>query len=235
MFLKVGTNNKENREAWLEKTLRFIPPGSRILDAGAGERQYQRFCSHLNYVSQDFGKYDGCGDSVGLQTGKWDQSKLDIVSDITDIPEPDGSFDAIMCVEVFEHLQQPIEAITEFTRLLNVGGHLVITAPFCSLTHFSPHHYYTGFNVNFYRTFLEANGFQIVDMQYNGNYFEYLAQEMRRVPQMGKQYSKPGPLRLLDGLWIHLSLAMLGRLSKKDRGSNEMLSFGIHVHAIKER
>lgn len=215
--------------------MKKVPPGSRILDAGAGERQYEKFCSHLKYVSQDFAQYDGHGDSTGLQTGHWNQTGLDIVSDITDIPEPDASFDAIMCIEVFEHLQQPIMAIEEFTRLLKDGGHLIITAPFCSLTHFSPHHYYTGFNVNFYRTFLERNGFRIIDIQHNGDYFEYLAQEMRRIPQMGKQYSRSGPFGWLNRLWSFPTLIMLGRLSSRDRGSEEMLCYGIHVHAIKEK
>jgi len=50
----VGTKNLSNREVWLKKTLKQIPTGSRILDAGAGEQQYKRFCTHLNYVAQDF-------------------------------------------------------------------------------------------------------------------------------------------------------------------------------------
>lgn len=118
----VGTQNQSNREAWLEKTLKNIPSGSRILDAGAGELKYKPLCQHLNYVSQDFAQYNGEGDGKGLQTGAWDQTKLDIISDITAIPEPDGSFDAVMCIEVFEHLPEPIKAIKEFSRLLKGGG-----------------------------------------------------------------------------------------------------------------
>src|SRR5688572_15168292 len=114
----VGTHNESTRIAWLEEALKQIPPGARILDAGAGERRFETFCAHLNYVAQDFGKYDGQGDRVGLQTGSWDQTNLDIVSDIVSIPETDESFDAIMCIEVFEHLPDPVSAIKEFSRLL---------------------------------------------------------------------------------------------------------------------
>lgn len=117
-----GTRNQATREAWLERTLASIPAGSRILDAGAGELQYKRFCSHLQYVSQDFGQYDGQGDGIGLQKGSWDQSRLDIISDITAIPEPDASFDAIMCIEVLEHLPAPVDALRELIRLLKPGG-----------------------------------------------------------------------------------------------------------------
>ena len=148
--MAVGTQNEATRVAWIEQTLQKIPAGARLLDAGAGERQFERFCAHLRYVAQDFAQYDGQGDGTGLQTGSWDQSKLDIVSDIARIPEPDASFDAIMCTEVFEHIPHPAQAMAEFARLLRPGGWLLITAPFCSLTHFAPYHFYTGFSKYFY-------------------------------------------------------------------------------------
>jgi 2-polyprenyl-3-methyl-5-hydroxy-6-metoxy-1,4-benzoquinol methylase len=149
--INCGRRNQSDREIWLQSTLKRIPDGSRILDAGAGELQYKKYCSHLNYISQDFGQYDGKGNSEGLQTSSWDNSKLDIISDIIDIPESDKSFDAIMCIEVFEHLPNPIAAIKEFSRLIKDDGFLILTAPFCSLTHFAPYHFYTGFNRFFLR------------------------------------------------------------------------------------
>jgi SAM-dependent methyltransferase len=232
-MITVGTRNQLNRETWLERTLKVIPAGSRILDAGAGELQYKRFCSHLDYVAQDFARYDGTGDASGLQMGSWDQSKLDIICDITAIPEPDASFDAIMCIEVFEHLSEPIKAIQEFSRLLRAGGHLILTAPFCSLTHFAPYHFYTGYSRYFYETHLSANGFRIAELQENGNYFEYLAQEVRRIPYMAERYAggRPG---CLEKLTMKLCLYMLERFSERDKGSSEMLHFGCHVLAVKK-
>lgn len=46
--------NEERRNEWIEKQLKSIPDGLRILDAGAGELRWKKFCSHLEYVSQDF-------------------------------------------------------------------------------------------------------------------------------------------------------------------------------------
>ena len=64
--------------------------------------------------------------------GSWDQTGLDIVGDITSIPEPDASFDAILCVEVLEHVPDPLAALRELGRLLKPNGQLILTAPFCS-------------------------------------------------------------------------------------------------------
>jgi ubiquinone/menaquinone biosynthesis C-methylase UbiE len=227
-----GTGNAAVREAWLEAKLRAIPPGSRILDAGAGEGQHRRFCAHLDYVAQDFARYDGQGDGRGLQTGSWDRSRLDIVSDITAIPLPDGSFDAVLCVEVFEHLPDPVGAIREFARLLRAGGDLLITAPFCSLTHFAPYHFTSGFSAYFYERHLPAHGFAVREIAPNGNFFEYVAQEVRRIPEVARRFAGGGPT-LTGKLAARALLGMLGRLSRRDRGSSELLCFGHHVHAVR--
>jgi SAM-dependent methyltransferase len=230
-----GSQNKARREAWLEKTLARLPAGWRILDAGAGESQYKRCCRHLNYVAQDFGQYDGKGAGLGLQTGVWDNSKLDIISDITSIPEPDASFDAIMCVEVFEHIPAPILAIREFSRLLKPGGKLIITAPVCSLTHFAPYYFYNGFSRNFYETHLPAHGFAIDELEFNGNYFTYLGQELRRLRKMARDYAGARPIER----WIVRGLAALlhgriARFARRDQGSEELLCFGIHALSTKQ-
>src|SRR5450432_3435038 len=127
-MLKVGTTNASNLAEWIKKTLKKIPEGLTLLDTGAGDGPYRSDCSHLKYITQDFGKYTGQGD-VGIQMGEWNNSRLDIVSDILAIPLPDNSVDAIMCTEVFEHIPDPIRAITEFNRLLKPGGYLIVTAP----------------------------------------------------------------------------------------------------------
>ena len=137
LFNFLGINeNETNRNVWLEKVLTDLPTGLRILDAGAGQLRNKPFCQHLNYVSQDICQYDGTGDSKGLQTGIWDTSHIDLVCDISDISEPDSSFDVILCSEVFEHLPEPVSALTEFGRLLKPGGKLILTAPFASFVHF---------------------------------------------------------------------------------------------------
>lgn len=222
----VGTKNLITRQLWVKDTLLALPPGSRILDAGAGECQYKQYCTHLNYVSQDFNEYKGDGNGAGIQTGEWDTSSIDIVSDIISIPEADQSFDVIFCTEVFEHIPDPLLAIKEFNRLLKHGGKLIITAPFNSLTHFAPYHYSSGFNKYFYEWHLTRNGFEINEMSLNGDYSEYVAQEIRRVQSIY------GKCPLYIKICCALMLRFIG-INKRSVNTSDLGCFGFHVTATK--
>jgi ubiquinone/menaquinone biosynthesis C-methylase UbiE len=228
--IDVGRQNESTRLRWVERVLKQLPPGGRLLDAGAGEQRYRPHCAHLRYVAQDFARYDGRGDGRGLQTKTWDQACLDLVCDITAIPEPDASFDAILCTEVFEHIPDPLAALREFARLLKPGGHLILTAPFCSLTHFAPFHFATGFSRYFYRTHLPAHGFEILEMEENGNFFEFLAQETRRLRGVATRYTGDA-LTAEESAAVHTLLGALHRFSQNDNGSKDLLNFGFHVLA----
>jgi len=231
----VGIKNKIVRDEWLKKILSQIPSGNKILDAGAGELRYKKFCSHLNYVSQDFAQYDGVGDEVGLHTKQWDNSKLDIISDIINIPVKNESFDAVMCVEVFEHLPEPIKAIKEFFRILKPGGKLILTTPFCSLTHFAPYYFASGYSKYWHKEILEKNNFEINELSFNGNYFDYLAQEIRRIPSIEKKYTNQTlSTQILFRVTTKIQLYLLKKLSQNNKNSEELLSFGLHVLATKK-
>lgn len=228
----VGLHNASTRERWVGAEARSLPAGWRLLDAGAGECQFRHFCDHLRYVSQDFGQYDGSGDSSGLQTGKWDTSKIDIICDIVQIPEPDQSFDAILCTEVLEHLPEPQLALKEFARLLKPGGRLIMTAPFISLTHFAPYHFATGFNRYFYLHHLKKFGFDNIQITENGNFFEFVAQELRRVDGCAHQYANSG-LSWFQRRAVNVLLTALERFSDRDHGSEQLCNFDLQVTAVR--
>lgn len=229
----IGVNaNEDERNLWLARVLATIPAGLRILDAGAGELRNKPLCSHLLYVSQDVCQYEGTGDALGFQTGSWDTSKIDIVCDIVNIPEPDASFDAILCSEVFEHLPDSLKALDEFVRLLKPGGKLIITAPFASLVHFAPYHYATGYSRYWYEHHLPSKGFEIKELSPNGDWFSYTKQEILRLPGMARRYG--------DWCWPFAYLvAGIGLiyyfLRGKSSSAEDVACFGWHCIALKKQ
>lgn len=232
---RVGKGQELARKAFIQSQLLELPRGIRILDAGAGELQYKEYCSHLNYVSQDFCQYNGDTISEGLQISGWDTNGIDIISDITAIPEPDESFDCILCSEVLEHIPEPIKAIKEFSRLLKSGGTLILTAPFSSLTHMAPYYFYSGFSRYFYERVMKDNGFCIQKIEFNGSYFDYLAAELRRLASISERYSKSGFLS--DLFMVVLScctLRLLNRLRQRDSDSREILCWSLFTVAIRD-
>lgn len=226
------SKNEQTRKEWLRSTLANIEAGSRILDAGAGQLANKPFCAHLDYVSQDFCDYEGVGNEQGLQHENWNTDGIDIRSDITAIPEADHSFDTILCSEVLEHVPYPEKALQELTRLLKPGGNLILTAPFCSLTHFAPYHFSSGFNQYFYQHHLENLGYQIEEISSNGNFFDYMFQELGRLGSVTSKYTDR-ELNRLDRFLIKQLRKRMSRYSALDSGSSELLCFGFHVKARK--
>ncbi len=225
--------NELDRQAWLKLKLSIIPVGHRILDAGAGQLKNKPLCTHLNYVSQDFCQYKGAEGGhpdEGLQTTKWDTSIIDLVSDITAIPAPDASFDAILCSEVLEHVPEPTRALDEFSRILKHGGTLILTAPFASNVHMAPYHYCTGFSKYWYMHHLSTRGFEVTELTANGDWYALLLQEITRL----------GGLERTKGNWswpFAYAYALLGMLYFKipnKRKSDDLACFGWQCVAEKQ-
>ena len=118
------------------------------------------------------------------------------------------------------------------TRILNEQGTLIITAPFCSLTHFAPFHYCDGFNKYFYQFHLERLGFKNIEITPNGNYFEYMAQEMHRLPFIVSEFSKRNTffVKVISRLMTMIYKFYEARSINKD----SLLCFGFHVKAVKK-
>ena len=55
-------HNPDARDEWIINKIKEIPLGLSLLDVGAGNMPYKKYCNHLNYISQDFGEYDDSKD-----------------------------------------------------------------------------------------------------------------------------------------------------------------------------
>ncbi len=225
--------NEDVRHNWIISKLKTLPSNGRILDVGCGLQPYKKYCTHLEYTSQDFNQYNP-SEEKGLHPDNWNQQqiKIDIVSDITAIPVQDKSFHAVLCSEVFEHIPNPIAAIKEFSRIIKPHGYLILTAPFNSLTHFAPYYYYSGFSKYFYEKHFSNYGFSIKEISYNGNYYSYLNQEISRLSSVIQQYNSI-PLNFLEKLAIKILYKKLNKLSCTQNNTHELSCMGVHIMAQK--
>ena len=99
-----------------------VPPGSVLLDLGAGECRYQFFFEHCHYLSVDFAK----GDS------QWDYSKLNLVGNITDLAFiSDASVDFCLNTTTLEHLSEPSIFFAGVHRILRPGGKALSSRTVC--------------------------------------------------------------------------------------------------------
>lgn len=224
--------NSEVRDEWVIERLAKIPSGKILLDAGAGEQKYKPYCRHLKYIAQDFGEYVPNEVATGLQSDSWDYSGIDIKCDIIDMPLKDESVDVILCTEVFEHLKNPILTLKEFARILKPEGMLILTAPFCCLTHMAPYFYYNGFSEYWYKEHMENHGFRIDEFTRNGNYFKYLSQELFRLEDMAMRYCDCKLDNDEMGSIVRC-MEIMAKLSVMDTNSNETLCFGNMIVAVK--
>lgn len=110
----------------LERFVRAELPGltGRVLVVGAGHDPYrQHLRSADEIITSDISNEDGT---------------LDMVADIHDLPVDDESYDAVVALEVFEHLHNPVLAASELRRVLKSGGTAVVSIPFLFRVHGDP-------------------------------------------------------------------------------------------------
>ncbi|MBX3303323.1 MAG: class I SAM-dependent methyltransferase [Nitrospira sp.] len=225
--------NVVRRDRWIAAQARELPPGTKVLDVGAGSCPYRHFFAHCKYETQDFVAL--CGDQ--LRNGGYGQ--IDYVCDLTAIPRPAGSFDAVLCTEVLEHHPEPIAVVKELGRVLAPGGRLILTAPLGSGIHQEPYHYYGGYTPWWYERFLKEAGFEDINIAANEGSLRFFGQESLRFVRTTSPFSSnlPVAIRLLwFPIWIVLA-PLLGvvlpvsckLLDKHDR--EQRFTVGYHVSA----
>lgn len=63
----------------------------------------------------------------------------DIVGDVSKLKLDSNIYDVVCMIEVLEHVEVPIDALSEIKRVLKPGGFLILSVPFLINIHDAPH------------------------------------------------------------------------------------------------
>jgi SAM-dependent methyltransferase len=109
---------------------RLLATGTRILDVGTS----QRFAKELRPYESLFAEKEYV--AAGYEPSKlFGAYNCDCHQDIEKMTFCDGEFDAVLCIEVLEHVADPFAAARELQRVVRPGGRILVTVPFLAQYH----------------------------------------------------------------------------------------------------
>jgi SAM-dependent methyltransferase len=104
---------------------RSIRGDARCLDVGCGDGRTAGL-----FLSEHAGGYTGVDVSrTAVHRARHQGLDARLIEDPAELPFADGSFDAVACLEVLEHLVAPLSTAQELHRVLRPGGVILVTVP----------------------------------------------------------------------------------------------------------
>jgi SAM-dependent methyltransferase len=119
------------REALVMRRLLPALPGPEVLNAGAGAGSLtlKLVDAGLRVTSTDYSPELCEWTREGLRRRGAERDNPVLQSDLQRLDLPDAAFDAAVCAEVLEHLDDDAAALAELHRVLRPGGLLLVTVP----------------------------------------------------------------------------------------------------------
>lgn len=181
----------------------------KTLDVGCGTKPYQKYFSASEYIGLEI-------DS----TVHREVTKADFFYDGKTFPFNNNEFDSIVTNQVFEHVFNPDNFLSEINRVLKKDGLLLMTVPFVWDEHEQPFDFarYSSFGI---KSLLERNGFIIIKQKKISPDFSVIVQLINAY--IYKITIKIGLVRKLATLLIMFPLNVLGVITSKILPSNNDL------------
>lgn len=137
----------------------------KTLDFGCGAKPYKNLFKTTEYIGVD----------IEISGHSHDQENIDVFYDGKTIPFPEQHFDSIFTSEVFEHIFNLNNIVSELHRVLKPGGYILITIPFVWDEHEAPYDFarYTSYGI---KDILQKNNFEIVKLEKSSTFIEVIFQ-----------------------------------------------------------
>ncbi len=132
----------------------------------------------------------------------------DIVGDVHDLPLENNSVDAIICIALLEHVEEPQKAVKEMYRVLKPGGYLYIYVPFLYYYHPMP-----GYYGDFYR--FTIDGLKYMTRDFKSVEFQNVRGAFETVMNLFPLFSKKTSI-------FHFIDRALGKVSSKQTSGHNV-------------
>jgi SAM-dependent methyltransferase len=131
-----------------------------VLDVGAGESPWRDWLS-------DDAEYTGLDIESAASFGM--AARADVIYFSGEVfPFTDGSFDAVLCIEVLEHVPSPRSFLAEVFRVCRPGASLLLTVPWSARRHHIPFDFFR-FTPEALIELLRSVGFDAIEVRERGN------------------------------------------------------------------
>lgn len=109
--------------SWFQRKVEVIARLPKVLDAGTSQRFAKDMAPFEPLFSENY-------KALGYRPANLGPRTCDYDADIHSLPFPEHSWDAVICLDVLEHILDPRLAVSEIHRILKPGGFLLLGAPF---------------------------------------------------------------------------------------------------------